>query len=353
MEFRRILLLSHEMTYTGAPNSLLNVARTLRRHGHFVSIYTLHGGPFVKEFHRCGFRVHYYDDNNYTECERKKLAEKYDLMIANTVFCAKAAYSMQSFVKTILYLREAENLPEILENCNIDSRYISCADNVVCVSEYAKSFIQKTYSPKKLMVIHNFLVKRKFLKNRPNRTEDGKVHFLIAATIEKRKGIDIAIKAYELLSDEIKAKSVLHIAGRRPEWSEDYWKTLDLENNPGIVYHGEISDRKLMDKLISEINVIVVPSYDESCSLTVLEGAMHAKALIVTENVGAKYLVTDNNGYIVKTGCPESLSKAMTKIIDESARLEEYGQESVKRYKEDCTSKLYYKRIKKLFNELR
>lgn len=52
MKYKRIMLLSHEMTYTGAPNSLLNVASVLKKHGHSVTVFTLTEGVFSKGFEK-------------------------------------------------------------------------------------------------------------------------------------------------------------------------------------------------------------------------------------------------------------------------------------------------------------
>lgn len=213
---RRILLLSHEMTYTGAPNSLLNMARLLRRKSWRVAIRTLHDGAFSREFAVHGFHVKWFDEKMPVNVLRRYVSH-FDIVICNTVFCAQAAYQMQEFVKTILLIREAENLPEILENCHIDEGYIRNAENVVCVSEYAERFITKTYSPKQLWVLHNFLMTPPFYRPSANRVRGGKVHFLIAAMIEKRKGIDVAIEAVKSLPESISSQLVLDIAGRKPE----------------------------------------------------------------------------------------------------------------------------------------
>lgn len=237
------MLISHEMTYTGAPNSLLNMARILRSKGWSVTVTTLVGGDFSREFLRYGFRVRWFDENLYAE-KCRELSVKYDLVICNTVFCAKVACRLQEYVKTILLIREAENLPEILEKCHIDEGCIRNAENVVCVSEYSEKFIAKTYSPRRLWVLHNFLITPPFYIPSANKVRGEKVHFLIAATIEKRKGIDVAIKAVKSLPQNISSQLVLDIAGRKPEWSRKFWEKLIPQNDSRFVYHGEVTRGK-------------------------------------------------------------------------------------------------------------
>jgi len=348
MIFKRILLVSHEMTYTGAPNSLLNIALLLRSHGNYVKVATLRSGEFEKEFSKHGFWVRHFDEEKYAY---EKLAKKQDVVIANTIFCGKFALCSQKYVPTILYIREAQNIPELICSCGLSEEYITEAENIICVSEYAEKFIRENYAVKNLYVIHNFLKPKPFFRPRPNIFFDGRVHFLIAATIEKRKGIDIALRAFEMLPNELADKAVLHIAGKKNKWAEDYWNTLRLGAD-NVIYHGEISSRSDMDKLYDSVNVVIVPSLDEACSLAALEGAMHGRTLILSENVGAKYLI-DNNGYIVRTGSSEALCRAVSEIIMHREKLFKMGKASYKSFRKYVSIKKYYTELDKILSHIR
>lgn len=326
------------MTYTGAPNSLLNMARLLRSKGWSVTVMTLVGGNFSREYLRHGFRVRWLDESLSAE-KCRKLSSKYDLVICNTVFCAKVACRLQEYIKTILLIREAENLSEILEKSRIDEGYIRNAENVVCVSEYAERFIAKTYSPRRLRVLHNFLMTSPFYRPSANKVRGEKVHFLIAATIEKRKGIDVAVKAVKSLPKEISSQLVLDIAGRKPEWSRKFWEKLIPENDSRFVYHGEVTRGK--KRLFKRANVVLVPSLDESCSLTALEGGMFGKPLIATENVGAKYM-TDGSGFVVKTGSVEELAQAIKFFVLHKDELDTAGKICYERFLDTSTKRVYY-----------
>lgn len=345
---KRILLISHEMTYTGAPNSLLNMARLLRSKGCRITVKTLFFGNFSREYLRYGFSVKRIDEN-ISKQEGIKISKKYDLVICNTVFCAKIACLLQNYLKTILLIREAENLPEILETNHIDEGYLRNIDNVVCVSEYAERFIDKTYRPKHLWVLHNFLMTSKLYRPCENKIRKGKVHFLIAATIEKRKGIDVAIEAVKLLPKHISEQLALDIAGRKPEWSRDYWEDLIPEDDARFKYHGEVTLGK--KRLFKRSNVILVPSFDESCSLTALEGGMLGKPLIVTENVGARYM-TEGSGFVVNTGSAEELARAMEFFVMNKETLDTAGKICFQQFRKTSVKEVYYKNIMKIISEV-
>ena len=121
---------------------MYNIIRLLRSKDWSVRVMTLVNGNFSREYLCRGFRVRWFDESISAE-ECRELSVKYELVICNTVFCAKVACRLQEYVKTILLIREAENLPEILEKCHINEWYIRSAENVVCVSEYAEHLLQK------------------------------------------------------------------------------------------------------------------------------------------------------------------------------------------------------------------
>lgn len=151
---KRILLISHEMTYTGAPNSLLNMAKLLRSKGHDVCVFTLKPGDFLKEFTKTGFPV---AEVSASDFDYSSLPKKFDAVIANTIFCGEFALKSQKYIKTFLYIREGENLNDIILNCNLKKDYINLSKNTICISEYAKKYIEKNFNPKSLSVIHNYL----------------------------------------------------------------------------------------------------------------------------------------------------------------------------------------------------
>lgn len=333
----RILLLSHEMTYTGAPNSLLNIALLLRSKGWEVTVNTLMRGNFSVEFEKSGFPVTAVSSDT---CDFAALPEMYDIVIANTVFCGEFALKAQRYILTYLYIREGENLSDIISSCNLKDEFLSSAKHLICVSEYARDFIKSNYAVRELSVLHNFLYEEKYAKPAANTVHDDVVHFLIAATVEERKGIAVALNAVKKLPHALRKRMLLHIAGRKPQWAREFWKKLDL-NAESVIYHGEITDKHEMDRLYCSANVIVVPSFDESCSLTALEGAKHGKALIVTENTGAKYIV-NGNGLIVETGSSKALAEAFEYMLS-CGRLEEMGECSFENFLNTSVKEIYYK----------
>lgn len=349
---KRILLYSHEFTYTGAPHSLLRICKVILTKGYFVEVWGPQHGEFEQEFKKIGVTVRIIPYNLFKMPNIKNAICLYDLALVNTVVPYLAYLELSKYIPTIWYIREATNLPQICKGVPLRELALKQAKNIYCVSEYAQDFIKKNYN-KKVKVIHNcvedFYESQSTKEAHPDKT---KINFVTLGTITHRKAYDIFINAFKSMPIEYQNKAHLYFAGRLIESRKDYWEPLleDIKGDPNITYVGEILDIDDKIEFMKKMDVTVVVSRDESCSLVVLEGAMLAKALIVSENVGAKYMVTKNNGYIVPTNNITSLANAYMDIIDHPEKLSSMGKSSRSIYEKEATIPLYEENIGKMIN---
>lgn len=349
MEGKRIVLCSHELTYTGAPHSLLRICKVLQKNGAYVELWSREDGPFRNEFEAIKVFVRIVPNNEISSNETKKRIQTFDLAIINTVISHKFYLAARDLIPTIWYIREAHNLPEISDHVKERYNALKTADELYCVSEYAQEFIQKTYNAN-VKVVHNCV--EDYYKGNPNRVID-KVNFAVIGTLTYRKAFDICIDAFQSLPKELQEKAHMYFAGRLIDYRSDYWKPIlsVVEKNPNITYVGEIENTEDKISFFEGINVFIVVSRDESCSLVVLEGAMMGKPVIVSENVGAKYLIDDKSGWLVKTGDVESLKKTLEYIILNPNCVEIKGKQARIHYENTSTIAIYEKNITDMVKE--
>jgi len=341
---KKVLLYSHELSFSGAPKSLLRICKVLIKNGYEVEVWSLYDGPLKKNYNELGVKVVICDFYN---ADYYYAMKTFDMCIVNTAFSYKFYYMIKNFIPTIWYIREATNLKDMFEVYGGLKEIFEKSTDIVCVSEYARDIIVKKSYNSSVEIIRNCIEdeydgdKKKFDKNN--------VVFASLGTIEPRKGYDILYKAFKLLPKTYKKRVKFRIAGRKMDfckyWAEDIIRKFNKSKNFEFFY--EIVDKKKLKDFYKTTDVILVPSRDESCSLVAIEGAMNAKPLIVTKNVGAQYLVkNEENGYIVKTSSPRDLAKVIKKILDKSAdEIEKMGDVSRKIYEENASMKSYEKTI--------
>ncbi|HAT4122600.1 glycosyltransferase family 4 protein [Clostridium perfringens] len=136
------------------------------------------------------------------------------------------------------------------------------------------------------------------------------INFLFMGRIMKEKGIEELIDAINIIKKKY-PNTYFHILGGLEESYES--KLTKLESRNLISYHGIVKDVK---PYIKQSHCIVLPSYHEGMSNTLLESAAMGRALITSDIPGCREVVKDNkSGYLHKVKDSKDLANKMEKFI--------------------------------------
>ena len=314
----RILFISPEMTFMGAPHSLLRLCKVAAHLGYGPIVWTARPGPFAQEFEAHGFPVHAVKPSEVTPGKIEELVkDNVQLVVSNTVVTDEFVSAFEGHLPVVWYVREATNVPQFLRGKPGRAATLRRSSSVTVVSDYAAQAVG-VYADGPIEVVKNAVEDIRHLARPYQPARDGVTRFVQLGTIEHRKGYDLCVAAYKAMPEAYRARSELHFAGGLINSGTSFASYLfgQTATEPGIHYHGLITDTQAKIELLSQMDVVMVASRDESCSLVALEGAMLSKPLIVTENVGAKYMVTDENGTIIPSGEVSALRDAYMRMID-------------------------------------
>lgn len=314
MSSKQILLISHELSVTGAPSVLLRQAKYFKNAGHNVDIWSLEGGELESAYHSAGFNIHYIDPHYYKiQKFLKKTNKKYDLILCSTIETYTFVLALQHYNTPIVWFIHEAQL--IIDKANVDKQFKSILKkfyNIYTVSEYAASIVKKYNS--NVNIINNAIEDTftNFSIERANPI------FGYIGSITPAKGVDLLINAFlNLIKSHPNAQ--LLIAG---DFRNDFASFLieKTKNIPSIVWLGIVQKEEKLS-FFNSIDILCVPSLHESSCLSLIEGAMYGKALITTKTTGANYLVKENdNGYIIQPNNEDEILKAMQKILTQNIR---------------------------------
>ncbi len=137
------------------------------------------------------------------------------------------------------------------------------------------------------------------------------------------KGVDM------LLELEKRADINLHIIGKGP-----YMDKLQQMKNKNTVIHGYVSSAEKI-KLLAESDVMIVPSINESLSISAIEGLASGLYLIVSStSMGPRYIVRQDNIFgIVVQRTPKNFMKEIERIrtIKERNKSDYYREKMLRR----------------------
>ena len=137
------------------------------------------------------------------------------------------------------------------------------------------------------------------------------IRFLFVGRIMKEKGVDELFYAIKKIKQKFKMVSFDFIG-----WYEDNYKTIveELQNEGYVRFYGFQSDVR---PFIRKAHCIVLPSYHEGMSNTLLEGAAMCRPLITSNIHGCMEAVQNGRtGYLVEVGNAEDLYEKMLKFIN-------------------------------------
>lgn len=144
----------------------------------------------------------------------------------------------------------------------------------------------------------------------PYPKEEGKVSFLFVGRIMQEKGCDELFDAIRNLHDNGIAVQFDFIG-----WFEEHYEAQvrELERDGLIRFHGFQDDVR---PFITQCHCVILPSWHEGMSNTLLEGASMGRPLITTDVHGCREAVEDGKtGFLVPLRNSQALTSVITQFV--------------------------------------
>ena len=322
----RILLVSHELTVTGAPASLLRQARYFREAGHEVDVWSHSDGPMSARYEEAGLHPRVVpDDRRAIKTAYESSGVPYDFILCNTTRTYRAVDVLQRYgVPVVWFIRETKVLDEDIWLRPDFERVFRAFGNLYTVSDYAAGVVRDYNS--NVRVIKN-AVEDRFRAFAP-RGEHFRIGYI--GSYAEQKGVAQLVAAFRRARESI-PDAELRLAGNVGE--PEFMRRLRAETagDGGIVWLGEVQE-DAKAAFFDSIDVLCVPSFDEPSGLAVIEGTMYGKPVVTTDQTGANYMVDGSSGRIVRAGDVEGLAAGLRELAE--ADLAAMGEAARRRYLE-------------------
>ena len=296
---RRILLITHEFSYTGAPLSLLKAAQCYKAAGMRIVIVSLKEGPLAAEFSKCGKAMVFSND-----ADMARIACTCDVAIINTLVPFRLYEYLRPILPTIWWVREPV---EMLANKQEMKRAFMAAENVYAMSDYSADTFRNLNGDIKV-IRHGLDDAYRGVRINPD-----ELVFAVIGTIQPRKGQDLFIEAVKRLSDDLRKKARFVIVGCAVTGKHE--SELRQAAGGAVEFLGDFDDFQKMIEFYEGITYAVVPSREEPTSRVAIEAMMMGRGVIMSDHVGARYLINSRNGCVFKSGNVEELRDRLAAVI--------------------------------------
>lgn len=325
---KRILMLTHEYSYTGAPLVLYYGAKILRRHGYQITVLSYSDGPLREDFLREGIAAGLQTDYRKPDENFAAWMDSFDLVFANTLtYYYWVDHFNQSGTPFLLWLHESREAYEWLGPRNMPQEAKGNIQ-VCCAGPLALRFARQYMPGVPSRLFHYGIPDFTEGQQAPASKAHGRLTLAVIGSVYPRKAQDVVVQAAKLLPKEDWDKARIWIIGGILK--QDFYDALckEMKDLPGVTYLGAFSHDR-MEELYQDIDMVVCPSREDPLPVTVTEAMILGKPSIVSTMTGTADLITNRkDGLICETEDPQSLADCLHWVITHPEALPAMGKKA-------------------------
>jgi len=352
----RILYVITKSEYGGAQTHIFQLSRYMKQQGHSVAVMSYPGGWLEQEIQNANLKsqnkVKFYKNpyfkNSYNPVlGLKAMAEirravndfKPDLVSCHsTVAGFWGRMALKNKITTIFTAHGwgfSQGTPFLRKSLVVlaEKLVAKFCDKIICVSEYDKELAlkHKIAKPGKLIVIHNGVeIDKVKIEKCKAKNYTSKVKIVFVGRLSKQKDPLLLLKAFNLLTQDLKEKSEILMVGdgeKRKEL-ERFIEENKLDEKVKLL---GVLPRENVFQTLGESDIFVLTSNYEGFPMTILEAMSCGLPVIASDVGGVREAVNEDNGFLIQRGNKEGFKKALVKLIENPDLRKRMGQNARKR----------------------
>jgi len=378
---KKILIISHDASQTGAPILLLNLVKVLKENGYTFHCIIKNGfGSLINQFSHASESCIIYNkpfkktflnkyksrlDKRTTRKKIKSLLSGVDFVISNTITNGDILPFIKEHCKApvISYVHELKMATDYFSKDKYVQQVVQLSDHFLVPSYSVKCFLQNTYSitDKKISVINSYIpsIKPADIHDKEGFKKENKIHasFIVGSvgTTDWRKSPDIFIQvAVHALKMQPEAEIQFIWKGAKKN-SLEYKRLLyDIEKLQltGKILLLEHSEE--VSVFYSSIDLFVLTSREDPYPLVVLEAAANkVPSVCFSDAGGAAEFIEADAGAVVEYLNIISMAKQLLNYYNDRELILKHGStafEKVRKLHQD--KELILEQIETAFNSL-
>lgn len=356
---KNILMVSHDMSMSGAPIVLYYLAVELQKRGYKCFIVSpVDGEGYGRMVSDSGIPVIHYPKvfNSNLLCKSDRLFGK---VVVNTLMSVP---TIKMFLNTdmecIWWIHEGESFTRPKEAAIIP-RKLTDNIKVYCVSSYSKRIMKYNYPMYKTSVFPYFspdllMAKKKDSKLYEMINSEKTVYAIIGST-SVRKGQDILAKAIKILPKEVRDNSFFVFVGGLVDAENETKKmqvVFDVEKSyPDNVICSDYLNVNQVYKLYEKIDFLICASRDDPLPVVTAEAMSMSIPCICSENTGTAAIINRYKcGFVYKNNSSRELAKRIVQSYGLDWQVyTELGSNARTAYDKYFDKKVFDKHVDRIF----
>jgi glycosyltransferase involved in cell wall biosynthesis len=309
---RGVLIVTHELSASGAPKMVYEIARALIAADHHVKVVSPVDGPFRTLLQEAGADVVVGRRVIEDGVLLRQMAAAADVAICNTIETHPAVRLLGSVVPTFWYLHEVSLLRTRLELRETHTA-LSVAKRIWAGSEMTALLIRPHRSD---VEVFPYGLDPLATGGKQDPNLEGPLKIAVFGTFEPRKGQDLALDAVRKLPAPYRSRLRLRFFGRLLE--ENFHRRLlkAAAAVPELEICGELAYEAYRMEVLAA-DAVLVSSRDDTLPLVSLDALGSGRLLLCTKAIGTSaYLTNSVSGFVAEKADAESIASMLKEAID-------------------------------------
>lgn len=313
---KRILVVTHQLSRTGAPLVLLDMIDTLRKHEYQVDVISMLEGDLRGTLEGWGISVEIQERFMEASDRFSERACCYDLVIANTLITYEVIHILNGTrIPVLWWLHEGRQYFDYFTAVLPDFGRLGENIHVFSVGHYVQEVIREKYHVDTALLHFGI---RDVPGKGESRQTGKKVKFLTAGTYSKVKAQDVLAAAVRLLPQSYQEQAEFYFCGSQEVCDEEVFAAVrQLEMDFDNVHIRPQQPHDAMLALMEECDCLIAPSRIDPMPTVAAEMMMKEGLCLLTDVCGVAHYVQDGvSGYTVPPENPKELAAKLLHIID-------------------------------------
>jgi len=257
------------------------------------------------------------------------------------------------FGKKIIYHLHSSSFNEYYTKGNFIYKWlcrnlINLPDIVITLSPWWSAYVQKSFSAKNVQILNNVIEEKN--RGRANRSIEPPLKVLFLGRIGDRKGVFDLLEVIALNKAAWVGKLAFIFGGDGE--IERFTQCVQRERLEDLVnYLGWVTGEE-KERLLSEADILVLPSYNEGLPISILEAMGYGLPIISTNIGGIPEVVLDGqNGYIITPGDKKELAGVISRYLQQPELTIKQGVKSLEMIK-DFYPAAVFSRLEMIYDSL-
>ncbi len=345
---KRILVITHQLSRTGAPIVLLDMVKVLQGQGYQIEMITMLDGELRQEFQKMGIPVRVQERFIAQAEEFLQYAHGFQMVVANTLITFEPVQLLKyTKIPVLWWLHEGRRYFEHFQTVLPDFSKLPSNIHVLAVGHTVQQAVWELYGVQ-VEILHfgveDFPVVHKREMN------DGKVRFLTAGMYSKIKGQDVLAEAIRQLPEEYLTRAEFFFCGNEQMYDEEVFSSIQklCEDYENVTILHQLSRAETL-AWMERCDCLIVPSRMDAMPTVAAEMMMKGNLCLCTDVCGVAYYIEDGrNGFTVPSANVEALVEKITYIVDNNKRLSSVRSAGRKTYEAYFSKDVFADRVQGL-----